>query len=1769
MKRLLLAIFTLGLLLSSLSTLATHIVGAELYYTCLGTSGDTSTYELELKLYRDCLNGQAPYDGLIYLFIFDDETGDIVRTIPISVPPVTPEIVPDWNNCLATAPSICVEEGIYETTIQLKNDRAYHLGWSRCCRNAAITNLVNPLNEGITFLARVPPASDAVCNSMPQFDEVPPIFLCANEPFFFDHSATDPDGDSLVYALTNPYTGINNQGIGTGNPQFGGQQPVVDPVSNLMGPPPYQTVSFLPGYSFDDPFGSGNFQIDAQTGYINVTPNQVGIFVFSVSVFEYRNGVLLSENRRDFQIHVLPCLPPGNPPTISHDLAGLNTVGDTIFVEGGESFCYDVAVNDVDPGTVLDAFTVSAAFGNGSLFFPPANFTFSGTNPINGQVCWTPACEYAGQTVPLVVGGEDVNLCDNFGKVLDTVWVKITVPPNQMPTITPDLSGLQTNGDTIIVEAGENLCVDYDITDPNAPDVISAVPLSNIFNDPNNPATFTSSGTNPVSAQVCWPATCDFEGQLIELALAATDSSLCKTGDSAFNTLWVRVIAPPNADPTISTDLSGVQSSNDTIIVAAEESFCFSFTGVDPDVGDVLTPLLNDPLFSAPNGPTVSLSGNNPLQADICWTPGCQFEGQTVRLVYGVEDPGSCSDIGQAFDTVYVRIEVPNNDPPQVSFDLSGNTFSNDTIFVFADDGLCFDFTGTDPNQTDVLNEVLVSGIFNQANGPTVTATPGNPLQGQICWTPSCQSVGQTVELVFGVEDNASCSAQAQAVDTVYVQIQLPPNDPPTAATDLSGLTTVNDTIVVDVDEALCYTTTFSDLNAQDTLTPMVVSSLFSASDGPIVQFSGVNPLTAQVCWTPNCNYEGDLVELILGGIDNGECNNSLEVFDTVYIRIREPVTLPPIVESNLAGNQNVSGDTITIQIDSSACYSFYIADQTRDTGLDFDFDFEDIFGNALPITQFTTQIRNDSVFGQVCFQSSCANGGTLYRSIVTGIDLKECPPFKTASDTVYLRVVTTFRSFAGMDTSLCAGSGGVELSAVPIGGVGPYYFTWRCDDPGNCGFTNSNQNDSTPVVNPNQTTTYSVQITDFNGCTSEIDDIEVTVKALPIADAGPDRVICGDDPGVRLQASVRNPQAAPGPYTYQWQPATGLSNPNVVDPFARPSQTTIYTLVIGSANGCTSDATTLDTLSTVTVAVNPTPQVEAGDEVDICLGDTATLQGFGTGAGPDYRYIWTPSRNMSDSSAQVTRVSPTETTTYYLVAWSGGCPSPADSVTVRVRTLPTVTADGGAEVCAGDSVRLEAQASGDPSTSQYTYRWSPAVGLSDPTVANPLAGPLTTTTYQVVATSDNGCDSEPFEVEVDVKPTPVAEAGTDTTICGEELYQLPGSYSVLGGPLDAPLFVSWTPSGQVSPDNVLNPTARLSGTTRFYLTTRAGACATTDSVDVAYIPGIEVAIEADTNRICSGDTLALRAVGGRGSARFAWQPGGALSDTVGAEVLAFPATPTDFVVVAEEGQCIARDTFELWAHPTPEGDYQVIPTEGCAPLEVSFAHETRYAIAFIWDFGDGSPISNEPFPTHTYRHPGAYPVTLTAVGLGGCSYTFTQDTVRVNPPGQARFTLLGFSEGQPLLREQSFTLDNLSQGAERYLWSFGDGGFSEEFKPTYAYAEAGSYLVELTITDEGGCTDTYQLRVEVEDPDVMIPNVFTPNGDGANDTYIVRYTGLEDFELRILDRWGRLMYQSQQPNAPGWSGIAPDGGEAGEGTYYYLVRIGQRSFKGHLTLLR
>ena len=266
---------------------ASHIVGGEMFYDCLGGN----QYRITVKLYRDCFSDGAEFDDNLPITVFNASNVQI-DNFYIPFPGKTLLDVTFDNPCVTIPPDICVEEAIYQQVVTLPDSPGgYTLAYQRCCRGPEVLNLDDPANQGLTLTVDIPPAADAVCNNSARFKNYPPLLLCTNYELEFDHSAIDPDGDELVYELCTPFQG----GTSTA--------PAPDPAS----PPPYDFVNWAGGITFDDPFGAGYLSIDPVTGLLTGNPEMAGLYAVGVCVKEYRAGVLISTTRRDFLFKVFNC----------------------------------------------------------------------------------------------------------------------------------------------------------------------------------------------------------------------------------------------------------------------------------------------------------------------------------------------------------------------------------------------------------------------------------------------------------------------------------------------------------------------------------------------------------------------------------------------------------------------------------------------------------------------------------------------------------------------------------------------------------------------------------------------------------------------------------------------------------------------------------------------------------------------------------------------------------------------------------------------------------------------------------------------------------------------------------------------------------------------------------------------------------------------------------------------------------------------------------------------------------------------------------------------------------------------------------------------------------------------------------------------------------------------------------------------------------------------------------------------------------------------
>lgn len=299
---------------------------------------------------------------------------------------------------------------------------------------------------------------------------------------------------------------------------------------------------------------------------------------------------------------------------------------------------------------------------------------------------------------------------------------------------------------------------------------------------------------------------------------------------------------------------------------------------------------------------------------------------------------------------------------------------------------------------------------------------------------------------------------------------------------------------------------------------------------------------------------------------------------------------------ANLGADQTLCGDSITLSAANNGSYYLWSTGET---------------------TQTITAITSGAYWVQV------TNLAGVDRDTVN-ITLNPFPTLVlSANDSVC----------AGDSTQLVATSNATTFSWLPVAGL---------DNP------------SASIVNasPAGSTTYTLTVTDVNGCTAT-DNVRVTVFALPIANAGSDQSICA---GSQVQIGAGSSSNC------LWSPATGLSSTSDCQPFASPSSSEVYSLLITDVYGCT------DT-DTVTVTVNPLPALTACCNQALCPGDTVSL----TATSSANTISWSPSGDLSAATGSTVDAYPVSTTTVLITATdSNGC-TMSDSIVLTVYPAPPV----------------------------------------------------------------------------------------------------------------------------------------------------------------------------------------------------------------------------------------------------------------------------------------------------------------------------------------------------------------------------------------------------------------------------------------------------------------------------------------------------------------
>ncbi len=679
---------------------------------------------------------------------------------------------------------------------------------------------------------------------------------------------------------------------------------------------------------------------------------------------------------------------------------------------------------------------------------------------------------------------------------------------------------------------------------------------------------------------------------------------------------------------------------------------------------------------------------------------------------------------------------------------------------------------------------------------------------------------------------------------------------------------------------------------------------------------------------------------------------------------------------------------------------------------------------------------------------------------------------------------------------TICSGQT-LTLTSSPLGGTPNYSFVWSPSS----GL--SNPNSQSPIATPTTTQTYTVNLTDLNGCTATT---SVTITVNP----SPSLVINGNQ---NICIGQSTTLTASGGTTYTWSPSASLNTSTGATVTASPTVTSTYTVTANSGAGCPATGTYI-------VTVNPLPIVNAGPDVAVCNQPISyTLTGYtpvgGTWSGSsnvtpsgvftpsatgtfNLTYTYTnPSTGCTNADAIiVTVINPTAANAgtgfsicnnaapVNLIAlnptptggsWSGSGISGAtfnpasltagnytltysvgsgtcltvDTIIVHVLPVPTVTA-ASINICAGNSGTLTA-------TGASTYTWAPSLGLNQTTGNTVTASPLITTTYTAIGTNNSGCTSSTTSV-VTVNPLPIVNAGPDVAVCNQPIpYTLTG-YTPVGG--------TWSGSSNVTPSGVFTPSATGTFNLTYTYTNPSTGCTNADAIIVTVIN--PTAANAGTGfSICNQaapvnlNTLNPTPLGG------SWSGSGVTSNTFTPSSV----TAGNYILTytVGTGTCQTSDTIHVTVNPNPT--LQVTPASYC--VGGSGIITVTGADTYMWSPALGLSATTGSSVTSTVQANTNF--TITATNIYNCTTT-TVTQVVVHP-----LPNLSFNQNPVSLCLNSST-NITASGASQYLWSPASG-LNTTTGATVNVSATVNTTYSVTGTTGFGCTATSLLPVSVNPP--------------------------------------------------------------------------------------
>ena len=719
----------------------------------------------------------------------------------------------------------------------------------------------------------------------------------------------------------------------------------------------------------------------------------------------------------------------------------------------------------------------------------------------------------------------------------------------------------------------------------------------------------------------------------------------------------------------------------------------------------------------------------------------------------------------------------------------------------------------------------------------------------------------------------------------------------------------------------------------------------------------------------------------------------------------------------------------------------------------------------------------------------------------------------------------------------------------------------------------------------------YSLQVTDANGCISNISNtIAVTVFPTP-----PTPIITASSNSICSGSSIV--LSASNSLSYLWSNGSTTQDITVSSPGN-------YSLTSTDVNGCTSASSSVFSLTENPLP--PTPAIVASGILNFCEGSSVTL----TGPAGYTNYIWNSSTtNNQNNTITISGIYTLQVTD------ANGCTSPeslpVEVIVYPIPSTPTILANGPVAFCDGGSVQLSVN------DVNVTYLWSN--GATTQTLFVDASG-----NFSVEITNQQGCVSSASAittvVEFPIPPVPVITSLNGTSVCegtttnlvcssaasylwqpnGETTQSIEvgsaGNYSVSiidnNGcasisslattisllPLPAtPLITAnglttfcFGNSVELSSSSAINNSWNSGETTQNITVTNSGdfyvvvlganGClslpSNTIEVEVNTPPPPPAIVANGPLTFCDGNSVILSVTN---SQSYLWSNGSIVQSQ--------EFNQTEGITVDVLDVCGVPYTLQaqVTVLQQPIVLFDGIDTVGCVPLLTTFNNLSANYNEIFWDFGDGSS-SAEINPLHTYSNAGKYTVSLVAISQEGCIGYYSKNLLidawsvpiadfKTNPESKIKIS------------KPNVEFTDLSEGnVNLWNWSMDGDIFSELQNPFYKFADTGSYNVKLWIKSVEGCEDTISKTVLINgDLILYVPNTFTPNNDGTNDVFLPlgTYINPKEYNLKIFDRWGQIVYETNDM-FKGWDGDTGSGNVKHTQVYYWQLNVKDFAGESH-----